>query len=286
MSKEGKRRRPYQRPRKPKPMREGDNDRRIVQLVYHYRILSQKQLERLMGRSPSTLQRLLRRLYDHRYLDRVFLPVTTLGSSPALYILDKKGQELLHRMGIEMMSNPPSSSLSAMFLEHTLAINSFRIAVEQACQTQGWTVERWLSDHDLKRDYDRVKIPGKKRAVSLIPDAYFCIHVPERGHGHFFLELDRGTMTTDRYADKVRAYISYYKSGQYERRYRAKGFRVLTVIDGIGVRRIQNLLQASENLARIGKRFWFAHINEINSQTVLSNAIWQVSGENNKQRLI
>ena len=178
-SKKDKRRRPYQRPRQPKPMREGENDRRIVQLMYRYRILSQKQLERLLGRSPSTLQRLLRRLYEHRYLERLFLPVTTLGSSPALYILDTQGQTLLQRMGIELQSNPPSNTLSTMFLEHSLAINSFRIAVEQACQFNNFSLEAWLTDHNLKSDYDRVKVSGKKGTVSLIPDAYFNIQVPD-----------------------------------------------------------------------------------------------------------
>ncbi|MEO1163705.1 MAG: replication-relaxation family protein [Chloroflexota bacterium] len=283
---DGKRRLPQERSENPPPMRESDNDRRIVQFVYRYRILSQKHVEMLLERSPSTVQRLLRRLYDHRYLERLFLPVTTLGSSPALYILDKRGVSMLQRMGIEVETNLPSKSLSSMFLDHTLAINTFRIAITQACQRQGYEIVRWLTDHDLKSDYDRVKVVGKQRAISLIPDSYFQLYVPERGTGHFFVELDRGTMTTERFADKVRAYVSYYKSNQFEQRYRAKGFRVLTVVDGIGDKRVNNLFNAADRVGRIGRRFWFTHLNLIDTSSVLTDAIWRVSGEPKRQSLL
>ena len=93
-------------------------------------------------------------------------------------------------------------------------------------------------------------------------------------------------MTTERFADKVRAYVAYYKSGQYEQRYHARGFRVLTVIDGIGDRRTQNLLGTSAKIARIGKRFWFSHLDRLNPQSVLSQAIWHVAGEDKPQILV
>ena len=285
-NRERKRRRPYQRAHNPVPMREGENDRRIVQLVYHYRILSQNHLERLMGRSPSTVQRLLRRLYEHRYLERLFLPVTTLGSSPALYILDNKGIDCLHRMGFDTSISLPSKSLSGLFLQHALAINHVRIAIEQACHKLGYVIPTWLTDTELKADYDRVKIPSSKQPVSLIPDGYFQVYIPERGTSHFFLELDRGTMTTSRFTDKVHAYTGYYKSGAYSNRYGAKGFRVLTVVDGIGTGRVDNLLNATQAIPQVGKRFWFTHIDNLQPEIVLTDTVWQVSNEALPQALL
>ena len=133
---ERKRRRAHERVKTLYRMEEGANDRRIVQLVYDYRLLSQRQLERLLRRSKPTVQRLLRRLYDHRYLERVFLPLATFGSSPALYVLDKQGIDLLRRMGVEDFTGVPDKTVKPMYIEHTLAINEFRIAVAQACEAQ------------------------------------------------------------------------------------------------------------------------------------------------------
>lgn len=286
MSSSSRRRRRDNRPDDPRPMREGANDRQIVRLVYDYRVLSQNQLERLLGRSRSTVQRLLRRLYDHRYLERVFLPISYFGSSPALYILDRRGIDLLQRMGVDNFVGLPSKQMSAMYLEHTLATNEFRIAVSLACQRNGWEVETWLTDNEMKADYDRVKIPSRKQPVSLIPDSYFSIHVPDRGTTNFFLELDRGTMPIKRFREKLEAYVAYYKTGAFTKRYAAKGFRVLTVVDGIGEGRVENLVNDAAQVTGGGRRFWFIHLDRVEPATILTQPIWSIAGQAEHQALI
>ncbi len=266
-------------------MYETERDVAIVKLVYQYRLLSQQQLERLLGKSRSTVQQSLVRLYHHRYLERVFLPIAKFGSSPTLYILDKRGIELLMRQGIEDFPGIPNKNLSGLFLEHTLAMNEFRIALTQACRTQGWTIETWLTENELKADYDRVKVRGKGQPVALIPDSYFMIDIPEKGVAHFFLEMDRGTMTARRFKEKVEAYVTYYRSGGYAQRYNAQGFRVLTVTDTPTPDRSTNLAQAVSEVQGIGRRFWFAHLPEITATTALTQPIWWVAGEMDKQPL-
>lgn len=270
----------------PKPMRESENDRQIVRMIYEYRLLSQNQLERLLGRSQSTVQRLLRRLYDHRYLERVFLPISEFGSSPALYILDRQGVDLLRRMGVDDFTGLPTKQLSAMYLQHTLAMNEFRIAVSQACYANQWDMMTWLTENELKADYDRVRIPGRKNLISLIPDGFFSIHVPDKGTTNFFLELDRGTMTLKRFREKIEAYIAYYKSGAYTKRYEAQGFRVLTVVDGIGTGRVENLVRDVAQIPGVGRRFWFTHLESVNPQSVLTHPVWYVAGQEDLQSLI
>lgn len=275
----------HTRAAQPDRMRETANDHQIVRWVYDYRLLTQKQIERLLGRSRSTVQRLLRRLYDHRYLDRVFLPVSQFGSSPAVYVLDRRGLDLLRRAGVETPDSVPNKSLSGMFLEHALAINEVRIAVSLACKRQGWSVVDWLTESDIKADYDRVRLPGHRRPVALVPDSYFCIAVPERGVAHCFLELDRGTMTTDRFRDKAAAYVAYYRSGDYARRFEAQGFRVLTVVDGVGSGRVTSLTETTAAVHGIGRRFWFTHIDQVDEPSVLNNPIWQIAGVDGQHAL-
>ena len=269
------------RPADPRPMRETDRDRHIVQLVYQYRILSQAQLQRLLRRSRSTVQQALVRLYHHRYLERVFLPVAYGGSSPTLYILDQRGMELLRGLGIEDFTGVPDKTLSGMFLEHTLAMNDFRINVTEACERLGWRVQLWRTENEIKADYDRVLVRTASRVdkVPVVPDSYFIIEVPGRGVSHFFLELDRGKMDLKRFRTKVLGYVQYYKTGGYQQRFGAKGFRVLTVVDTLTQARADHLAKDAERVSGVGRRFWYAHLPALTPDGVLTQPVWQVPGD-------
>jgi hypothetical protein len=261
-------------------MRETDLDRQVVRLVYDYRLLSQAQVGELTGKSKSQMQRLLKKLYDHRYLERVLLPIARIGSPPIFYILDKQGRDYLTSQGIEDFSTQPGKQITGHYINHTHDINRVRIRVGQAADAQGFRVEGWLSEGELKADYDRVSIPRLRQPVSLIPDSFFSIHVPGKGSSHLFLELDRGTMRTRRFRDKVEAYTTYYKSGGYKRRYGFSGFRVLTVVsDNVGSGRVESLLATVQNLPQIGRRFWFAHLNDIETHDPLTDPIWTIAGD-------
>lgn len=285
-----KRHRRDRRPEQPRQMRETENDRQVIQLIYQYRILSQQQLERLLNKSRSRVQQIMMRLYHHEYVERLFLPVfITEGRSPTLYILGKRGVSVLQRLGIEDMSGQPSKHLTPMFLEHTLAINDVRIAMAQACEQQGWSILIWKGENDLKAAYDRVILPnksGKSQSVSVIPDSFFVIELPGRGVSPMMMEIDRGTMTLDRFRTKVAAYVAYYKSGKYEQRFGYKGFRVLTVVDTVSAQRVENLVKQTETVPAIGNRFWFAHLPTLTADNILTQPVWQVAGTGEKKALL
>ncbi len=268
------------RPAQPRPMRETERDRQIVQLVYDYRILSQAQLERLLRKSRSTVQQALVRLYHHRYLERVFLPVAYGGSSPTLYILDRRGTELLRGLGYEDFTGLPDRDLSGLFLEHTLAMNAFRINVAEACARLGWRIQSWRTENEIKADYDRVLVRTATRVqkIPIVPDGHFVIEVPGRGVSYFFLELDRGKMDLKRFKTKVLGYVEYYKSGAYQQRFGAKSFRVLTVVDTRTRARADHLAAESARVAGIGRRFWFGHLPALDPTQVLTGPVWQVAG--------
>lgn len=283
-----KKQRRDRRPEQPRSMRETESDRQIVRLVHDYRILSQTQLQLLMGKSRSRVQQALVRLYHHQYLERLFLPVWFEGRSPTLYILDKRGIALLQGLGVQDFSAMPSTKLSPMFLEHTLAINDARIALTQACESKGWSLLTWKSENEIKMDYDRVTVQigrNKPQRVPIVPDSYFVVDIPGRGVSHFFLELDRGTMTLQRFASKVHAYIAYYKSGGYQKRFQAESFRVLTVADTPSIGRVDNLVQQTAQIANIGRRFWFTHLSELTGESALASPIWRISGSGEKETL-
>jgi hypothetical protein len=225
-------------------MRLTERDRQIIEAVYLHRVLRQDQVQALFFGSKSAAQRRLALLYHHGYLARQFLPVRGgIMNSPILYLLDRRGAELLRaEYGYEEVRwHARDNKVGEDFLEHALAINDFRIAVCLASRHAGYRVLTWLGEAELKADYDRVAIrsaSGRKRAVPVIPDSYFALDTPQ-GRAHFFLELDRGTMTTRRFRTKIEAYLAYYQGGGYQRRFGTRSLRVLTVT--LGERRLENL---------------------------------------------
>ncbi|MCZ7554608.1 MAG: replication-relaxation family protein [Anaerolineales bacterium] len=271
-------------------MRLMERDIEILKAVHDFRIMRGDQLQALYFGSQSTASYRLSRLYQHGFLDRHFLPTLGgLASSPALYVLGKRGVDVLRRVldcGPKDIRKPPNNQeLSPLFLEHLLQINDFRVAVMVAAREQGYTLEMWLDDYQLKADYDRVVIQtpqGRKRTVSLIPDGYCVLQVPQ-GRACFFLELDRGTMTRARFRDKVLAYQAYIASGQYERRYGTRSLRVLTVTSG--PKRLENLREEAEQVGG-GRVFWFTTSEQITQEGVLTEPVWIVAGALKTEALV
>lgn len=263
-------------------------DAEICRSVYEYGILSQDQIHRLSGvKHRNTTNRRLRRLYDHGYLWRQFLPVVEFGANPILYILDREGEDLLRRHhDIQDFSNQPGRDLSATFLNHTLAISEFRISLSTACQALGWKISHWVGESQIKQGgYDKVKLPHLKQPIAVAPDSYFVISIPGKGVSHFFLELDRGTMATKRFRRKIEAYVAYYKTGSFSKRYNARGFRVLTVVDTKTSSHTQTLAETASRVPQIGRRFWFGHLPAITPETALTGAIWTVAGQQTRRSL-
>ncbi|MHB8625512.1 MAG: replication-relaxation family protein [Aggregatilineales bacterium] len=270
----------------PPPMRLMPRDEEILSTVAEYRVLRQDQIQRLFFGSKSTAQYRLSHLYQHGFLDRHFLPVQG-GWSPTLYTLAKRGIEVLR---VEYGKDIPQSTIRGRnttpeFLEHTLAINDVRIAFTLACRIPGFTLVTWRGEAAMKMDYDRVDIRlpnGKRSAVSLIPDSYCVLQTP-RGSAPFFIELDRGTETTQRFATKILAYRAYVEGGQYTRRYQSRSLRVLTIT--LSAKRLMNLKQATEQVGGT-HLFWFAVLSDVITCSLFSDPMWWAAGADRSTALI
>lgn len=259
-----------------------ERDKQIIQMVYHCRVLRQNQIHSLFfGASKAASQRRLALLYHHGFLTRAFLTVrASYMFSPALYLLDKRGAELLRsEYGYDDITwTPKSNEVGQPFLEHTIAINDVRIAITLACQTSSaYSLSEWRGEAEMKASFDRVTIPtptGKMENVSLIPDSFFVVQTP-KGKAPFFLEVDRGTETTGRFQSKIHAYQAYVQSGGYEKRYGYKSLRVLTTVPSL--KRLAGLQEVTE-MAGGKERYWFALQAEMLPHHVLATPIWHIAG--------
>jgi hypothetical protein len=261
-----------------------ERDIAIIDVVYRCRALTQVQIEHLVlhGKHNSYTQSRLADLYDCGYVYRHFLPTPYgIAPSPIVYVLDEAGATLLRQWyGEPIKWTKWQKHIKRDFLTHTLEINDVRIAIVEACKNTGYTVTKWVGEHVVKAKYDRVDIgndTGKDPYAPILPDSYFVLEdtTSQKPPLHFFLELDRGTMTQKRFQTKIRAYTAYLKSGAYTRRYGTRSLRVLTVAEG--EKRLKYLKATTEKVE--GKnRFWFAALSKLMRNSALTTPIWQVAG--------
>lgn len=279
------------RPDNPKPMLLTERDKEVVKAVNDYRVLRQDQVQRLLFPSRNTAQERLRKLWEHGYLRREFLPVIGgVQTSPILYVLDKRGAELLvSKFGYdsETLRWSPRKSVGHQFLEHMVGVAEIRLAVTLSCKRHDdYELKTVLDEKTLKGDYDKVKVG--REWVAVIPDAYFVIGVPA-GAVHFFVEFDRGSERLKVFEKKIAAYLAYYRSSKCKARYGTDKIRVLTVIEGgqsgAGRARLANLKELALELGD-RRRFWFSSLAEIAEEDFLSAAIWWTAGKDKPGALL
>ena len=257
-----------------------ERDRQVICAVYEHRFLRRDQIQALFFPSQNTANQRLLHLYQHGFLFRHLPPVRLgEGRQQAIYALDEGGADLvaaeggMDREGVRWRKKDNQASF--LFLDHTLHINDFRIAITLAVEKRGHRVLRWYDERDIKATGERVSMPGKQRHyLPVTPDAFFEVDLGDRQAG-FFLEMDMGTMTNKRFKNKVRAYIIYKTKGYYERKFGTPSLRVLTLTTS--QRRLRNLKRATE---RAGGRslFWFTTFEALSAGQI-TQSVWHIAGQ-------
>ena len=283
-----------------------ERDKAVIKAVYTHRALTMPQIETLLFRpdngqthrtKTSRVRHRLKLLFQHGYLFRDEQPTKlSEGRKPLIYFIDHKAISLLaYELGVfpdDIDWKPKDNNVTWMFLDHLLATNDVRIAIEVAVDCAGMRLLRWFDDKTLKsREIrDSVEITGPEGArirATIVPDGYFCLRDGEYEY-HNFLEVDMGTETGKSskfgrrdFSRKIRGYCAYYKTGLYQQKYAPEQrhddlpMRVLTVTTS--PKRMANLKAVAE-AAGAGEQFWFTTFDRIQPETVLTEPIWEVAG--------
>lgn len=277
-------------------------DVEIIEAVYTYRALTARHIADLFfgeNQEPSApvssrCQRRLRLLFQHGYLFRDAPPARySEGKQPLVYFLDKAAVPLLAEQDPNddqpIDWHPRHNNVRWPFLSHLLATNDVRVALARACAQEKCTVHTWHDERTLRRREmkDYVQLgggQGRPQRLAVIPDGY-CHLTDRRYHYHQFFEIDMGTEMVGQsneaearktFARKIRAYLAYYRSGQYTRRYGTQAMRVLVVTTS--ATRLANLKTMTEQVGG-GQHFWFTTFDQIDAERVLAHPIWQVAGD-------
>jgi len=267
----------YKRKKSPGRLILQTRDREIIVVVYSFRIMTREQIQSLFGlNSTRRANSRLRKLFDHRYLSRMFLP-TTKGSPKALYFLGPEGVTMAaQELGIDPLEVKRKvkqiSRLKELFLNHRLQIIDARIAFSGAVQNQPeMRMQTWIMEDELQQEY-RVMERGNNRARRLRPDGYFRIWHQEKLNS-FFLELDRSTMSHARFKKKVETYLEFSRLGYYEARFGMKYFRVLVIT--LTPARLFNLKKVVESVT--DRFFWFTTLDQVTTGNAL-DPVWHRVG--------
>src|ERR1700681_3467392 len=100
------RRKFFERPEEPRPLRITARDIGILQNIARFRLASAAQLAMLDGGSAQNVSRALLALFENGYVERPVAQVASRllheGSRPAIYGLTRKGAALLRQHGEEV----------------------------------------------------------------------------------------------------------------------------------------------------------------------------------------
>lgn len=210
------------------PLKLQPRDIALLRDVADFRFLNTEQILTLHTGSRRNLMERLSRLYHHGYLDRpVSQSSARLTSAHMVYSLGRKGAEQLskgaeEREGIYRRVKEVERTLPLM--AHALMISQFRVCLTLAVKAHSTKLTRFTQGYDLKEMLRDVH--GENPA--LVPDAFFTLEDKDDVI-NFFLEADRGTMTAERFVNKLKTYWSWRSDERLKNKLRLARFRVLTI---------------------------------------------------------
>lgn len=295
------------------PLQLRARDMEMLRAVYEYRALTPRLFELLfwpssdlMAYPPASDQppakklnsrthTRLQKLFHHGYLARFEQVTTRRRPKPFVYMLDRRGAELLAQDAGEPIDwQPRDNGVTLGFLDHLLLGNAFRVCVTLAARAQGVALVEWVDDDDLKKQQKEnyVMLDGvdgePPRRVPVLPDGYFLLQTKDFQF-RFFVEIDRGTIVgqSSRWgrrdmATRVRAYNAFVESGRFGERFGGQKMRVLTITPGEG--RMRNLMQVTRDVGG-RNRWWFATFDQISPATVFDD-VWEVAGKSGLHSLV
>ena len=224
-------------------------DRQILEYVGALRLLSAAQVQALLfpdqqHASPMTAARCCRRVLERLTRERLLVRLerrvggARAGSASFIYSLGSLGQRVLDQGGPRRRLSEPS----ARFVDHTLAVGEFFVALIVHARSGGWELIEWESEPGAWREV--TTLGGR---IVLRPDLFLALAVAEY-ELRWFVEVDRGTEHLPAITRKCRLYHSYYRGGHEQRRHKVFP-RVLWIVpDTRRAEQLQALIDADRRL--------------------------------------
>ena len=258
-----------------RPVSFNEQDLEILRHVHRFRLLKTPHIVSLSGRGEKAIQRRLRLLYQHKYLDRI-RPESFNDS--IIHALGNRGADeiskhfKIRRERVDWQAK--NRSLQRGYIDHTLMIG----------ETMSWITELCRNESDLrvitqKNPSDRTDLfvmattpfRGAWYNLKIFPDWTFSVTGPgsiERPDKFYYLECDRSTMPVATHLKrssiekKMSVYLASIRNGYHRDTFDQNNARVLWLIDSrySGEKRLESLLEMNRQLTggRGSRAFLFA----------------------------
>jgi hypothetical protein len=305
---EPSRRRRFHRSELSRPMQITPRDLNLLYHVHQHRFLSSAHLVALDGGNESNILARLRQCFDDGLLHRPVAQLATLpitGPRPMIYALSTKGARLLRDHGHEIDANIDWTERSKRggvnFLNHTLGIAEFMVALQLGCRKTGAEI---ISESEILAEApsatQRAREPlrwvvnqtvgGKRESLSVVPDGLFGLRFADGTGSFFLLEIDKGTIPIVRRGPthrsikrKLETYILGWQAGPHMRQF-GKNLRVLIMTNS--EKRMEHMLTTVGDITaeQGGSGFLlFAHATDFAGKNILDFS-W-TNGRGEKVRL-
>ena len=253
-----------------------DRDVEILLALETHRFLTTDHLLQLTGTtSRPAMNRRLRLLFDAKYIDRPRAQMHAMAYAdkrPMVYALGNEGAELLsNRFQMTLPDiywTEKNRRVKEKFIEHTLGIADFMVAMEMACRKAGnlklihkeeilaTAPEATRRKRNPFRWQTRIHWDNAWHEIAIVPDAVFGLQYLDKPEGknraYFFVEIDRGTMPILRrdirqssFARKLHSYADTQNRRLHAEALGISNFRVLTVTTSTD--RIATMCSAVQN---------------------------------------
>lgn len=195
-----------------------DTDRELVDQVVEHRVATTKQLSVLMDMPERTVRYQMERL---RRLGMVGLssPPVSKGKAADHWYPTKNADSWAK--GTSVPRGRERQAPGTSFLVHAAAITGLYVALLRSGKA-GWTLPAWERKSRAKEHFQ-----ARDRERKIVPDAFFVLRSGDAEHGAF-VEIDMGSMSMVRLAQKLVGYAAYYREQAWKERHPFPVLLVLT----------------------------------------------------------
>jgi hypothetical protein len=239
-------------------------DRRLFEALAVMRIADREQAKIVAGFGSTTrVNARLLALTRVGLLRRFFLG-TGGGGQKALYALSEKAARMVEAPRRGPRRKQGEAIVADYFIEHQLRVNEMYCALKYGTiPVADVAFRRWHAFHESVAE-----------TVRLIPDGLVEFDTPS-GTLAAFLEVDLGQEGHTVWKEKVRNYLRFALSGEFELRFKVSRFRVLILANS---ERRMHLLRKTV-AAMTPKVFWFASLAAIRNQGFFASVWFRPTGD-------
>lgn len=241
-------------------------DRQIIKLLYEMRILSTRNIARILNKKDSYVQNELAKLYKNGFIYRAVLTPEQGASEKekSYWMLDRGGAMFIagaYQISMKKLNwDIRKNMIRYEKMAHSIKIGECYAALCEAARENGDMVEQGLCDMHLRYDFT-----AEEKKQVICPDL-FVVYRTKQSRYKYFFEIDTGTMPmtgakgrTNVVVNKIPKYEDFRRSNEFKM-YFDSAPRVVFVTNNTG--RAKALLERIKESRRSNMEFLMGEIEE------------------------